>query len=136
MIDPQITRRFVGEAQFQEEKLRNLFRTAFQDEGRAWEVWRKTAETRGVKHALTRLTDRPTRFGKLKGKAHLGFLKNKAFEDREHALKNVGVQADRWGAAQMQLEQHEARKRDVGAARDAPSKIERDTLEQTQERDR
>jgi len=63
-------------------------------------------------------------------------FEEQSLEDREHALKNVGVQADRWGAAQMQLEQHEARKRDVGAARDAPSKIERDTLEQTQERDR
>lgn len=109
MIDPQITRRFQSEAAFQEEKLRNLFRIIYRDEIEACEAWRRTCEGRGFKAALSTLKDRPARFGKLQGKARFGFLKNRAFDEREAALKEVGYQAERWNSAQMQFAQHKAR---------------------------
>ena len=83
MIDQQITRRFESEAAFQEEKLRNLFRVMFRDETEAWDRWKIATERRGFKQAQAMLKDNPARFGKLQGKARLGFLKNRAFDERE-----------------------------------------------------
>ena len=115
MIDPQITRRFQSEATFQEEKLRNLFRVIFRDEAEAWDRWLMTTEQRGFKQARAILEGRPTRFGALQGKARFGFLKDRAFDDRESALKEAGYQAERWNSAQTQLSQHHAR---ISEARD------------------
>ena len=109
MIDPQITRRFESEAAFQEEKLRNLFRVVFRDETEAWDCWKIATERRGFKQAQAMLKDNPARLGKLQGKARLGFLKNRAFDERETALKEAVYQAERWNSAQMQLTQHRAR---------------------------
>lgn len=109
MIDPQITRRFESEAAFQEEKLRNLFRVIYRDEAEAWDRWLVASERRGFKQALSTLKDRPARFGKLRGKARFGFFKDRAFDERETALKEAGFQAERWNSAQMQLAQHNAR---------------------------
>ena len=109
MIDPQITRRFESEAAFQEEKLRNLFRVVFRDEVKAWDRWQEMTERQGFKQAQSILKDHPARLGKLQGKARFGFLKDRAFDERETALKEVGYQAERWNSAQMQLAQHNAR---------------------------
>jgi len=109
MIDPQITRRFESEAAFQEEKLRNLFRVVFRDEAEAWDRWQATTERRGFSRARSILKDRPARLGKLQGKARFGFLKDRAFDERETALKEAIYQSDRWNSAQTQLSQHRAR---------------------------
>jgi len=113
MIDPQITRRFESEAAFQEEKLRNLFRVVFRDEAEAWDRWQATTERRGFSRARSILKDRPARLGKLQGKARFGFLKNRAFDERETALKEAVYQAERWNSAQTQLAQHRARIREA-----------------------
>lgn len=127
MIDPQITRRFESEAAFQEEKLRNLFRVIFRDETEAWDRWQAMAERRGFKQAQSILKDHSARLGKLQGKARFGFLKDRAFDEREAALMEVVYQAERWNSAQTQLTQHRARIREAAQ----PS---RDELPATPER--
>jgi hypothetical protein len=101
------------EMTFHERKLRNLLRAAFRDEGKAWAAWSRLVERKGLKRALRSMQERPARFGRLQGAALFGFVKTRAFEDREQALRAVPFSAERWGEAQLQVKQEEGRARDT-----------------------
>ena len=108
MISSHTFKRLEGELELQETKLRNLFTSIFVDDEKAWGRWTREVQDKTLTKALKRITDKPKVFGKMKGRLHLGFLKDKAFEERELARKNLGFQAERWRSAQLQVEQSKA----------------------------
>ena len=115
MISSHTHQRLAQELELQEVKLRNLLRTIYVEEGRAWDIWTFEVKTNGLDKTLTRIKDRPKSFGSMRGYLRLGFIKDKDVEERDRALKDIAFQADRWRSAQLHVEQTDARLKEEAA---------------------
>ena len=129
MIDDYVRKRLEKEHEFQTAKLKNLFSHIYRDRDEAWEVWESTVSRSGLDEAVKSLQAKPQKFGKLKGRAWLRLLKDRALSDRNRALVEARRVSEHWYSSRMQLDTVEVR---VGEMRE---KV-KTTLEMENERQR
>jgi len=115
MISSHTHQRLQRDLELEETKLRNLLRTIYREEGRAWDIWAYEVRTNGLEKTLKRILARPKTFGGLRGHIRLGFLKDKDVEERDRALKGFAYQAERWRTSQLHVEQANARLKEMAA---------------------
>ena len=105
MIGGFSAKRIEGEYDYQTTKLRNLFAYIFQDQVAAWVAWDKAVSREGVDFAIKTLDTRPKKFGTLRGRVRFGFLKDRAFSEREKALRDAAHVSHVWYSAHLQFSQ-------------------------------
>jgi hypothetical protein len=127
MISSHTHQRLQRDLELEETKLRNLLRTIYLEEGRAWDIWAYEVRTNGLEKTLKRILDRPKTFGGLRGHIRLGFLKDKDVGERERALKSFAFQAERWRTSQLHVEQTNARLKEMAAQQANTPKTESPT---------
>jgi hypothetical protein len=88
MISSHTHQRLQRDLELEETKLRNLLRTNYLEEGRAWDIWAYEVSINGLEKTLKRILDWPKTFGGLRGHIRPGFLKDKDVGERERVLKS------------------------------------------------
>ena len=113
MIEDYVLKRLQKEHEFHSSKLKNLFSHIFRDKDAAWAAWLNAVSRAGFDGAVKALRGSPQKFGKLKGRAWLGFLKDQAFRDRNRALSEAHRISEQWYGSHLQLDTAEVRVAEV-----------------------
>lgn len=129
MIDDYVRKRLEKEHEFQTAKLKNLFSHIYRDKDAAWTAWESAVSRSGFDGAAKNLRSKPQKFGKIKGRTWLGFLKDRAFNDRNRALQEARRLSENWYSSRLQLDTVDIR---VGEVKEKVNTV----LEKEKERER
>ncbi len=90
---------------YHEERLRILFRIAYQQGDQAFTHWQTHCEKRGFASVYETLKTDPFALGKLKGRLILGFKKNQQRQDAEMALSELQHLSKKHYVTKLQLDE-------------------------------